>query len=123
MTADIAIVGAGIAGIATAYHLARAGAKPIVLGARTVAAAASGRNAGFLLAGVAENFVTATRRYGETNALRIWRFTRRNQELVRELVARHRIDCELRWHGSAQVAGDDEEWAEVRASVERLTSE
>src|SRR2546430_6257687 len=56
---DVAIVGAGIAGIATAYHLARAGVKPIVLEARTVAEAASGRNAGFLLAGVAENFVAA----------------------------------------------------------------
>ena len=36
-SADVAIVGAGIAGIATAYHLARAGAKPIVVEARTVA--------------------------------------------------------------------------------------
>ena len=70
-TADVVVVGAGIAGIATAYWLARAGARPLVLEARTVAEAASGRNAGFLLAGVAENFVTATRRYGETNALRI----------------------------------------------------
>src|SRR5256712_14148782 len=49
--ADVAIVGAGIAGIATAYHLARAGANPIVVEARPVAEAASGRNAGFLPAG------------------------------------------------------------------------
>jgi gamma-glutamylputrescine oxidase len=122
-TADVVVIGAGIAGIATAYWLARAGARPLVLEARTVAEAASGRNAGFLLAGVAENFVTATRRYGETNALRIWRFTRRNQELVRELVARHGIDCDLAWNGSAQVAGDEAEWAEVKASAERLARE
>ena len=51
-TADVAIVGAGIAGVATAYHVSRSGAKVIVLEARTVAEAASGRNAGFLLAGV-----------------------------------------------------------------------
>ena len=122
-TADVAVIGAGVAGVATAYHLSRGGAKVIVLEARTVAEAASGRNAGFLLAGVAENFVAAARRYGEERALRIWRFTRRNQELVREVVAREGIVCDLAWHGSAQIAGDDEEWDEVRRSAERLEAE
>ena len=69
-SADVAIVGAGIAGVATAYHVSRSGAKVVVLEARMVAEAASGRNAGFLLAGVAENFVAAARRYGEDRALR-----------------------------------------------------
>jgi glycine/D-amino acid oxidase-like deaminating enzyme len=122
-TADVAIVGAGVAGIATAYHLTKAGAKPVVLEARAVAEAASGRNAGFLLAGVAENFVAATRRYGDDSALRIWRFTRHNQELVREIVTREQIACDLAWNGSAQIAGDDEEWAEVMESAERLKKE
>src|SRR2546430_155250 len=106
-SADVAVVGAGIAGIATAYFLAAAGASVVVLDARGVAEAASGRNAGFLLAGVAENFVAAARRYGEPSTLRIWRFTRRTQWLVRTLVEEHRIDCTLRWNGSDQIAGDD----------------
>jgi len=122
-SADVAIVGAGIAGIATAYHLARAGAKPIVVEARTVAEAASGRNAGFLLAGVAENFAAATERYGEERALRVWRFTRHNQKLVREVVAREHIDCDLAWNGSAQLAADDAEWAEVGTSAKCLERE
>ena len=122
-TADVAIVGAGIAGVAAAYHVSRSGAKVVVVDARTVAEAASGRNAGFLLAGVAENFVAAARRYGEDRALRIWRFTRHNQELVREIVSRERIACGLAWNGSDQIAGDDEEWAEVRESAERLQKE
>ena len=121
--ADVAIVGAGIAGVATAYFLAKAGARPIVLEARGVAEAASGRNAGFLLAGVAENFVAATRRYGATNALRIWQLTKRTQSLVRSLVAENRIDCELRWSGSDQIAGDDEEWTEVAESARLLAAQ
>ena len=123
VTADVAVVGAGIAGIATAYFLASEGAKVVVLEARRVAEAASGRNAGFLLAGVAENFVAASRRYGERNALRIWRFTKRTQALVRSLVEEHSIDCALRWNGSDQIAGDDEEWREIRESAEQLSSE
>jgi gamma-glutamylputrescine oxidase len=122
-SADVVIVGAGIAGIATAYHLTSAGVKPVVVEARTVAEAASGRNAGFLLAGVADNFVVAVRRYGDDRAMRIWRFTRHNQDLVREIVARERIACDLAWNGSAQIAGDDEEWAEARESAEHLKKE
>jgi gamma-glutamylputrescine oxidase len=122
-TADVAIVGGGIAGIATAYFLASAGAKVVVLEMRGVAEAASGRNAGFLLAGVAENFVAASRRYGERSALRIWRFTKRTQALARSLVAEHGIDCALRWNGSDQIAGDDEEWREIEGSARRLSSE
>jgi len=122
VTADVAVVGAGIAGIATAYFLASAGAKVVVLEARGVAEAASGRNAVFLLAGVAENYVAASHRYGETKALRIWRFTQRTQALARSLVAEHAIDCELRWNGSDQIAGDDEEWREIVDSAERLSA-
>jgi gamma-glutamylputrescine oxidase len=123
VTADVAIVGAGIAGVATAYFLAAAGAKVVVLEARRVAEAASGRNAGFLLAGVAENFVAASSRYGDERALRIWRFTKRTQSLVRSLVAEHGIECELRWNGSDQIAGDEEEWREIEESARRLASQ
>jgi glycine/D-amino acid oxidase-like deaminating enzyme len=120
--ADVAIVGGGIAGIATAYFLAKSGAKPVVLESRGVAEAASGRNAGFLLAGVAENFVAASRRYGADRALRIWRLTRRTQELVRALVAENAIDCDLEWNGSDQIADDDAEWREVAESARLLAA-
>ena len=123
VSADVAVVGAGIAGVATAYFLASSGAKVVVLEARGVAEAASGRNAGFLLAGVAENFVAASRRYGDDNALRIWRFTKRTQALVRDLVAEHGINCRLSWNGSDQIAGDDDEWSEIQESARRLASE
>src|SRR5882762_5640382 len=123
VTADVVVVGAGIAGIATAYFLASTGASVVVLEARGVAEAASGRNAGFLLAGVAENYVAASRRYGDRNARRIWRFTKRTQALARRLVGEHSIDCGLRWNGSDQIAGDDDEWREIEQSARRLSSE
>ncbi len=120
VSADVAMVGGGVVGVALAYALARSGASVALLKARHLAAAASGRNAGFLLAGVAENFVAAARRYGEPNAEGVWRFTQRSQELLREVVARHAIACDLEWNGSLQIAGDDEEWTEMLASAVAL---
>ncbi len=117
VSADVAIVGGGVGGVALAFTLARSGASVALLEARHLAAAASGRNAGFVLAGVAENFVAASRRYGEANAERVWRFTRRSQELLREVVSRHAIACDLEWNGSLQIAGDDEEWTEMLAGA------
>src|SRR2546428_11274223 len=103
-SADVVVVGAGIAGIATAYHLARAGARPLVLEARTVTEAASGRNAGFLLAGVADNFVVAMRRYGEDRARRGRRFIRSDRSRERAQVAAVAIPFELGGNGSAPIA-------------------
>lgn len=118
--ADVAIVGGGIAGVSLAYLLARGGASVALVESRSIAAAASGRNAGFLLAGVAENFAAASRRYGEDAAARVWDLTRRNQAAVKEIVARERIDCDLEWNGSLQLAGDDEEWTEMLAAAVAL---
>jgi glycine/D-amino acid oxidase-like deaminating enzyme len=117
---DVAIVGGGVAGVASAYFLARRGASVALVERGPLGIGATGRNAGFLLAGVAENFVAASRRYGDATAERVWRVTLRNQELVREIVARHAIACDLEWNGSMQIAGDDEEWTEMLASTVAL---
>jgi glycine/D-amino acid oxidase-like deaminating enzyme len=119
-SADVAIVGGGIAGLAVAYALAREGARAIVLERRRIAEGASGRNAGFILAGVAENYAAACRRYGPTNAQRIWRVTVTDRTLLRTIAQRHSIDCDLAWNGSEQLAGDDGEWDDIRASAHEL---
>lgn len=118
--ADVAIVGAGIAGLTLALTVAREGASVVLLESQGVGAGASGRNAGFVLAGVAENFVSARRRYGDERAGRLWRFTLTNRVLLRALIQRHGIQCDALWNGSLQVAGSDEEWAEIQESTRLL---
>lgn len=119
-SADVVVIGAGIAGCAVAYALARAGTSVIVLERDRIACAASGRNAGFLLAGVAENWVAARRRFGDDVAARVWRVTLTNRALIRATAERERIECDLAWNGSEQQSGDDGEWVEIRASAEQL---
>jgi glycine/D-amino acid oxidase-like deaminating enzyme len=120
LTVDAAIVGGGIAGIATAYALAREGASVAVLERGELAEGASGRNAGFVLGGVAENYVAACRALGADRATRVFRFTFANRVLFRSAIRMHKIDCDAAWNGSDQLAGDDEEWLEIAESARQL---
>ncbi|GAC1695746.1 MAG: FAD-dependent oxidoreductase [Candidatus Limnocylindrales bacterium] len=123
VTADIAIVGGGIAGIASAYALVRTGASVIVLDRGRIAAGASGRNAGFVLGGVTESFVAACRRYGAERARRIAQVTFTARALIRAAIAESRIECDDRWEGSDQLAADDDEWSDLADSAARLAAQ
>lgn len=68
---DVLVAGAGIAGAATAYYLARRGHRVLLLDAERPAFGASGRNPGFLWlqtksAGVPMDFALAGRRFADT---------------------------------------------------------
>jgi len=120
LTVDVAIVGGGIAGIATAYALLREGASVAVLERGELAEGASGRNAGFVLGGVAANYVAACRQYGAERATRVFRFTFANRALFRSAIRANAIDSLAAWNGSDQLAGDDEEWREIAESARQL---
>jgi glycine/D-amino acid oxidase-like deaminating enzyme len=122
LATDVVVVGGGIAGLSVAYALAREGARPVVLERDGIAEAASGRNAGFILTGVVENFVAACRRYGPVVSQRVWRVTVTNRVLLGAIVRRHGIECDLAWNGSVQLAGDEDEWAEIRDSARELVA-
>lgn len=74
-TCDVAIVGGGIIGTATAYALRDAGQRVVLLEGARLAHGASGRNAGFLLLGTHADYASAVDAYGRDAARRIWAFT------------------------------------------------
>jgi sarcosine oxidase subunit beta len=47
-TADVIVVGAGVQGASLAFHLARRGARALVLERGVIAAGATGRSSGFV---------------------------------------------------------------------------
>ncbi len=122
VSADVAIIGGGIAGIATAYAIAREGGSAVVIERGELAEGASGRNAGFVLGGVAESYVAACTRYGADRATRVFRFTFANRVLFRSAIRTNAIDCESAWNGSDQVAGDETEWQEIIDSARQLAA-
>ena len=120
---DVAIIGAGIAGLSTAYWLTKVGRRPVVLEADAIASHASGRNAGFLITGTAEPFAVLARTMGEARTRRFWELSSASRELLRaELLDAGRIDCAFQPEGSwiAALAGHSEQEAELRESCEIL---
>lgn len=115
---DFALVGGGIAGLATAYWLRKSHPKAriLVIDAHQIAAGASGRNAGFLLQGTSCDYATECATIHRDKAKRLWQFTKDNLEWCLAYLDGNQF--ELRQNGSYVAAGDDREaFALVRSTA------
>ncbi len=114
VAADVAIVGGGIGGLATAWHLAERGIRSTIVEARTVASGASGRNGGFLIAGAAPMYNDARVLFGDDLARRIHAATLAGQGEVYEVAGEIGADDCFRRVGLLRLAVDAEEARHVR---------
>jgi gamma-glutamylputrescine oxidase len=115
--ASLVVVGGGITGVALLRLL---GPGAVLLEAQQIAAGASGRNAGFVLAGVAANYAEACDRYGRSLAAEIWSFTTENRERFLELL---NGAAEARRRGTWTVAADPAEADQLRRSAGLLAED
>lgn len=116
---DVCVVGGGIAGCSTALHLAERGYRVVMLEGHRVGWGASGRSGAQALFGVAAGHAKLARLIGESDARRVWDVTIEGLALIRELVAKHRIECD--WvSGHMQVAMKARHDAELREEIEML---
>jgi glycine/D-amino acid oxidase-like deaminating enzyme len=111
------VVGGGITGVNLLHRLRARGVDAWLVEARHLAAGASGRNAGFLLAGVAANYATAVRTHGRARAGEIWELSRRSRHLMFELLGSR---AGLLRRGSVVLAASAEEAAELEESFTLL---
>lgn len=75
---EVLVVGAGICGISAALHLERRGVDVRVVERDELCAGASGRNAGFLMRGAADNYAAGVRHFGRARTAELWRLTEEN---------------------------------------------
>lgn len=117
---EVCVVGGGIGGIATAWHLLRHGLRAVVLEARTVASGASGRNGGFFIAGVAPGYSESCRLWGPELAARRHQATLDGQAAM--LAAAEEIGAgrHFRLTGILRLAVDDEEARTLREDAAAL---
>ncbi|MAM24357.1 MAG: FAD-dependent oxidoreductase [Rhodobacteraceae bacterium] len=106
--ADVCVIGGGYTGLSAALHLAEAGRRVILLEAQRVGFGASGRNGGQLGSGQRVEQDDLERMLGEDAARRLWDLGEDAKALVKDLVARHGIDCHLK-PGVAHTASSDRE--------------
>lgn len=123
VTADVAILGGGITGVAAAYFLAGRGCKVALLERGGVGSGATGRNAGFLLAGISETYSLAIKAHGRDRARLLWRLSGENHALLRETVAAEKIDCLHAVNGSYLLAPSEQEAAALARSAKALAED
>lgn len=96
VTCDVCVVGGGYTGVATALHLAERGYKVILLEAQRIGWGASGRNGGQLCSGQRVEPAAMTKLVGAERARVLWDLGEESKSLVKQRIARHGIDCDLK---------------------------
>jgi gamma-glutamylputrescine oxidase len=117
---EVCVIGAGIGGMSTAWHLEGRGIHATVVEARTAGSGASGRNGGFLIAGTAPFHNDARRRFGHDLARRIHAATIDAQREVLAIAAELGAGELFQQRGSLRLAIDAEESAHLLEDIEAL---
>ena len=119
LSCDVGVVGAGIAGLSAALHLAQRGYRVTVLEAQRIGWGASGRSGAQAIFGVAAGQDKLKALIGTADARRVWDMSVEALSLLRELIATHQIDCD--WHsGQMHVAIKPRQQRELSAWTREL---
>jgi gamma-glutamylputrescine oxidase len=92
--ADVCVIGGGISGLSAALHLRERGYSVVLLEAEHLGFGGSGRSGGQSIFGYACEMSTLEKAVGAADARRMWDVACEGLELQRQLIARHRIDCD-----------------------------
>lgn len=119
VAADVCVVGGGIAGCATALFLAERGYKVVLLEGNRIAYGASGRSGGQAIVGYACSQDTLVAQVGKADARKMFDISVEALDLMRDLIAKHRIDCDLHW-GHLHAAIKPRQEVDLRSWQEEL---
>lgn len=118
---DVTIIGAGIAGLSSAYWILKEnqGLSVALIDKGQVGEGATGRNAGFITCGSVEHFNRLVSKHGPDEANEIWKFSETNLELLKQEIIKdkeEKLGFENR--GSFSLASTQDEFNELKKSAE-----
>ncbi len=116
---DVCVIGAGLAGLTVAREIAQRGWSVAVLEGGRVAAAASGRNTGFVLPGFGAGIEDIIERVGLDHAKQLWILSELGLDYVRRTIAETEMPGVDPVPGWLHISKTDNA-SRVRADVERL---
>jgi glycine/D-amino acid oxidase-like deaminating enzyme len=121
LACDVAVVGAGLTGLWTAYYLKlhQPDLNVAVLEREIAGFGASGRNGGFVSAGMAAVPSRFEREHGADAVIRAERETFATVDEVGRVVSEEAIDCGFSKQGTITVAASRPQLERMRASIER----
>ncbi len=93
---DVCVIGGGYTGLSAALHLAERGFDVVLAEAQRVGWGASGRNGGQLCSGQRRDQWALEKTLGTERARQLWDLAEEAKRTVRERIARHAIECDLK---------------------------
>ena len=119
---DVAVMGAGLTGLATSYYLAGTGLDVHVFDRSKIGDGASTRNGGMTLAGLKLSPQQLIRSYGREQAISLYAASLSAIDHLEKLIAEEDIDCEFSRYGALWAAYTAGHYKGLAAS-QRLLSE
>jgi len=82
LSAEVCVIGGGLAGVSTALGLAERGRSAVLLEANQIGWGASGRNGGFVASGFSQNPLVLIEKLGLAHAKQLYTLTQKAYELI-----------------------------------------
>ncbi|MDR7126665.1 FAD-binding oxidoreductase [Pseudotabrizicola sp. 4114] len=117
---DVAIVGAGFAGLAAGLMLARAGRSVAAFDAMRPGEGASSRNGGITSGTIRPDFATMTKRFGEDKALAVEQEGKAARAFLYDFIRSEGLDCDFQLTGQFKGALGFDQYDRMARSADRL---
>src|SRR5215469_8912947 len=119
---EVAVVGAGMAGLTAAMRLRDSGCKVVLIDRNICGGSTTGKSAGFLTPDSELELSQILRRFGEEGAHQLWQVPEKGIETIVGTVKAHGIECDLRPQDSLFLANDRGGAEEVHEEAEARRS-